>query len=237
VGNTSVPVVIRNNNPAALSLMRPGTGEFAEQQEGYVGATPRPKAEGGYYAKYKTPEHGVAANAELLKRYGQRGINTPDQIVRKWSVNPAAHANYSRTIQRALGVSGNTRLNLNDPEVQAKVLEAQSGHESGRGKSIYTPDVIRRGVNRQFESSPTGSDAVARYNEFRNRFDHFSGAAGATISADRATNNQNVKVDAPINITVRDGAEAKRVASSGINNAVKAGAALKPSRMQSGPAR
>jgi hypothetical protein len=59
-----------------------------------------------------------------------------------------------------------------------------------------------------------------------------------TVSADRSnTNNQNMKVDAPININVRDAAEAKRVAATGVGNAVKAAAAVQPARMQAGPAR
>jgi hypothetical protein len=78
------------------------------------------------------------------------------------------------------------------------------------------------------------NDAVARYNAARDRMDQGSG----TISADSGySNNQNVTVQAPININVRDGAEAKRVAASGIGNAVKAGASVQPARMQAGPAR
>lgn len=148
-----LPVVIRNNNPAALSLMNPGSGkEFAEKQEGYVGATARPANEGGYYAKYATPEHGVAANAKLLEKYGQNGVNTTDAIVRKWSTDTGAHAAYSKRLQAALGVDGSTPLDLNDKEVQRKILMAKSAHESGTGKAIYNEDTFRRGVNREFGS-------------------------------------------------------------------------------------
>lgn len=148
-----LPVVIRNNNPAALSLMKPGSGEFAERQEGYLGATPRPANEGGYYAKYATPEHGIAANAKLLERYGDQGVNTPDAIVRKWSTDTNAHSAYSKRLQEALGVSGDTTIDLKDKGIQQKILMAKSAHESGAGLPIYSEDTFKRGVNREFKNN------------------------------------------------------------------------------------
>lgn len=147
-----LPATIRTNNPAALSVMHPGSGkEFAERQPGYVGFEPRPKKEGGGYAKYATPEHGTHASSELLSRYGQKGVNTPDKIVRRWSTQKSAWKSYSRSLQKALGLkSGHQKIDLSDPEVRAKVLEAKSGHESGAGVPIYTAETFRRGVRGEY---------------------------------------------------------------------------------------
>jgi hypothetical protein len=228
VGNTRVPVVIRNNNPAALSLMRPGSGEFAERQAGYVGATRRPRNEGGYYAKYATPEHGVAANAELLKRYGRRGINTPDRIVRTWSEDRRAHPAYSRRIQAALGVSGNTRLDLNDPDVLQKILMEKSAHESGRGKPIWSEDVFRRGVRREFGPSPANSNAGGPANNFLGWKQKQESEAQ---SYKPQANNMNV--NAPISINVAKSTEAPAATARAVQTAVNR---VRPARMQASPA-
>ena len=147
-----LPVVIRNNNPGALSIMGDKGGEFAELQAGYVGKTARPANEGGYYAKYATPEHGVAANAKLLEKYGKKGIDTPEAIVRKWSTDSSAWDSYAKKIAKELGIKPGDKIDLSNPEIQAKVLMAKSAHESGTGKPIYTPETFMRGTKREFES-------------------------------------------------------------------------------------
>lgn len=158
-----LPVVIRNNNPAALSLQYPGSGrEFAEKMPGYIGATPRPANEGGYYAKYATPEHGIYANSQLLKNYGRSGVNTPDAIVRKWSTDRSAWPAYSQKLQQALGVGGGDQVDLNDPEVRRKILMAKSAHESGAGQPIYNEDTFKRGVAGEFKGAKKEGEAQGK---------------------------------------------------------------------------
>ena len=87
----NLPVTIRNNNMGAISLADE-SNTFVTGMAGFIGMTPRPANEGGYYAKFASPEHGVAAASKNLENYGSKGINTPYAIVKKWareSSNPS----------------------------------------------------------------------------------------------------------------------------------------------------
>lgn len=146
----SVPVSIRNNNMGAISITGSIDKSWAARQPGFVGTSPRPKNEGGHYAKYATPEHGVAAASNLLKRYGSNGINTPIEIVSKWAA--AGHEAYARTLVKYLNQAGfnvdkDTALDLNNKRVRLAILKAKSAHESGLGKPVYKSDVFLRGVD------------------------------------------------------------------------------------------
>lgn len=146
-----LPVSIRNNNMGAVSIVGDIDSSWAAKQPGFVGTTPRPANEGGYYAKYATPEHGVAAASKLLELYGNRGINTASAIVRKWSVDRGAHNSYQNTLVKYLkeagfNVDANTPLDLSNPAVRVAVLKAKSSHESGAGTPVYSDHVFNRGV-------------------------------------------------------------------------------------------
>ncbi len=153
--NRRLPVSIRNNNMGAVSIVGDIEGSWAARQPGFVGTTPRPANEGGYYAKYATPEHGVAAASRLLERYGQQGVNTPLAIVSKWSTDRSAYNSYAGTLVRYLkeagfNVGANTVLDLSDPNVRLAILKAKSHHEAGAGMPVYADAVFERGVNYQF---------------------------------------------------------------------------------------
>ena len=165
-----LPVSIRNNNMGAVSITGDIKSSWAAQQPGFVGTTKRPAAEGGHYAKYATPEHGVAAASRLLERYGQQGINTPEAIVKKWSTDTKAHGAYARTLSKYLTESGieagvDTPLDLTDPKVRIAVLKAKSAHESGAGVPVYVDAVFERGANYRLGSAsgekPRGLAALA----------------------------------------------------------------------------
>lgn len=153
--NSRLPVSIRNNNMGAVSIIGDIGRSWAAQQPGFVGVTARPANEGGYYAKYATPEHGVAAASRLLERYGEQGVNTPLAIVTKWSADTSAHASYASTLVKYLRDSGfdvetSTALDLTDPSVRFAILKAKSQHEAGVGAPVYADAVFLRGVTYQF---------------------------------------------------------------------------------------
>lgn len=144
-----LPASIRLNNMGAVSIVGNIDKSWAAKQAGFVGAVSRPKREGGYYAQYATPEHGVAAASKLLERFGRKGVNTPTEITKKWAAEPG---NYPNVLVRFLKQAGynvgkNTPLDLSDPNVRLAILKAKSAHESGVGKPIYSEDVFLRGVN------------------------------------------------------------------------------------------
>lgn len=156
--NRRIPVSIRNNNMGAVSIVGDIEGSWAARQPGFVGTTPRPANEGGYYAKYATPEHGVAAASRLLERYGQQGVNTPLAIVSKWSADRSAHSSYAGTLVRYLkeagfNVGSQTALDLSNPTVRLAILKAKSHHEAGAGMPVYADAVFERGVNYQFSQT------------------------------------------------------------------------------------
>lgn len=183
-GGKRTPVAIRNFNPGAISLG--DSNAFVEGMPGYAGKTPRPRNEGGYYALFESPEAGVNAAAMNLRSYGRKGINTPDQIVRRWSTDPGAHSAYSKRLQSALGVSGKTPVDLNDHDVLAKIIAAKSAHESGRGKAIYDEETFRRGVRGQLPEGPHLPDL--------SKIGPQSSRSSSSSYADHSTTNIKIKV-------------------------------------------
>lgn len=157
-GGRRAPVAMRNNNMGAVSIM--GRSGWAADQPGYVGRTPRPKAEGGSYAKYATPEQGVFAASNLLTRYGAAGRNTPLAIASKWSTDRKAWGSYAKTIARYAGVGPNDTIDLNDPDMRARVLMGMSAHESGAGVPVYNDEVFLNGVNGSWDRGYAGWDAA-----------------------------------------------------------------------------
>lgn len=144
-----LPASLRLNNMGAVSITGNVAKSWAAKQPGFVGVVSRPKNEGGYYAQYATPEHGVAAASKLLERYGRQGTNTPVEITKKWAATPGNYPNVLVKYLKAAGfdVGRNTPLDLSDPEVRLAILKAKSAHESGAGRPTYSEDVFVRGVN------------------------------------------------------------------------------------------
>jgi hypothetical protein len=161
-----IPVSIRNNNPAAISFTGNELASFAARQPGYAGKSKRPANEGGWYAKFSTPEAGIAAASKLLERYGSKGVDTPYAIVKKWSTGATAWNSYAHTLVKYLKAAGwdgdiNTRLDLSNPEVRKAILMAQSAHESGIGKPVYNEDVYSRALRGELGIDHNEGDSEA----------------------------------------------------------------------------
>lgn len=150
--NKRMPAAIRLNNMGAVSIVGNVSKSYGARQAGFVGTVKRPAAEGGYYAQYATPEHGVAAASNLLVKYGRSGTNTPVQITRKWAAEPGNYPNVLVKYLNQAGISAdrNTRLDLNDVNTRIAILKAKSAHESGFGKPVYSDSVFQKGVNMPF---------------------------------------------------------------------------------------
>jgi hypothetical protein len=119
----SLPRGMRNFNPGNIE-----DGAFARSQPGYVGSD-------GRFAKFDTMEHGVGAQAGLLGKYGEKGVNTVTAIVNRYappSENGKATENYIRFVAGNLGVDANAPLNLADPNIRQKLALTMSQFENGR---------------------------------------------------------------------------------------------------------
>lgn len=120
VADASAPRGIRNNNPLNIEA-----GDFTKGQPGFAGSD-------GRFAKFETPEHGVAAASKLLDVYEQKhGLNTVAGIVNRWA--PPSDGN--NTMAYAADVAGRLGIDPNAPvpkEMRPQLIAAMAHHENGR---------------------------------------------------------------------------------------------------------
>lgn len=115
----NAPRGIRNNNPLNIEA-----GDFTKSQPGFAGSD-------GRFAKFETPEHGIAAAHKLLDIYDQKhGINTVAGIVNRWA--PPSDGN--NTMAYAADVAGRMGIDPNAPlpkEMRPQLIAAMARHENG----------------------------------------------------------------------------------------------------------
>lgn len=126
----------RNNNPGNL------------EYRGQAGAVP--EAGSGRFAKFESPTEGVAALAKQLQLYGQRGLDTINEIINKYA--PAGENNtkaYIDNLTRRLGVAPDEELDLSNPQLLSDLIKGISRYESGsdflRDEDVMT-GISRAGV-------------------------------------------------------------------------------------------
>ncbi len=141
------PRGLRNNNPGNLM--------FAHQ--------PGASAASGGFAKFGTPIEGLMALGRQLELYSKHGKDTIASILSTYA--PAKAGNnvpaYISAAVGEVGVSGNQRLNLNNPGILAKFMDAIIRHEnSGRDPYYGRLQGIARTVIR-VENATGGSAIIA----------------------------------------------------------------------------
>jgi hypothetical protein len=112
---------LRNNNPLNLT-----ESEFTRAQPGFAGTD-----SGGRYAKFETPEAGMAAGQHLLGSYLQRGFDTPAEIIERWAPakeNGSATANYVSYVAKRLGIGAHDPVS---PDQVPVLMEAMAEFENG----------------------------------------------------------------------------------------------------------
>lgn len=120
VPNGSAPRGIRNNNPGNL--------QFAGQAGATLESHPQAR-----FARFRTPEEGLAALSRQLQLYGQRGINTTRAIIEKYAPPKENNtASYIRSVSGALGVGAGDVLDTSDPRVLQNLMGAIIRIENGR---------------------------------------------------------------------------------------------------------
>ncbi len=119
--NMALPRGIRNRNPGNLN--------FA----GQAGAT-KESGPGGRFAVFGTMQEGVAALVRQIMLYVNRGRNTIRKILEVYA--PAFENNtgaYINAVSRALGISPDTPLDVNNAQQVMGLVKAIAEHESGKG--------------------------------------------------------------------------------------------------------
>src|SRR6185312_6501253 len=85
----------------------------------------------GRFAKFQTPDHGVAAASSLLDNYGGKGLNTVAGIIGRWA--PASDGNnvsaYAADVAGKLGLDPNAPI---PPEMKPQLIAAMAQHENGK---------------------------------------------------------------------------------------------------------
>lgn len=116
-----LPLGLRTNNPGNL---RPG----------------------GRQARYATPEEGIAALGDQLRRYGKRGWNTVSSILSRYAP-PSENdtAAYVAAVSRATGFAPGQALDLNDARTLQKLSAAIIKHENGYNP--YSDSQIMASIN------------------------------------------------------------------------------------------
>lgn len=130
------PLGIRNNNPGNLRSW-PGAGTS------------------GGFARFATPEAGLAAMSKNLLGYQDRyGISTIGGIVNRWA--PASDGNnvgaYESDVAKRTGFGINQRLNLHDPQTLQALVTAITQHENGQ--QPYTPEQLASAIASALRDAP-----------------------------------------------------------------------------------
>lgn len=128
IGGKSEPLGIRNNNPG--NLRRWGDA---------------PVVNG--FARFDTPEAGIAAMTGNLQSYGRKGYNTIGKIINRWA--PESDNNntgaYVAHVSRMTGFAPNQPLDMNDQATMEKLVAAIIQRENG--KNPYDKEMISGAVS------------------------------------------------------------------------------------------
>jgi hypothetical protein len=144
---------MRNNNPGNLEA-----NSYTAAMPGYVGSD-------GRFAKFATPEAGIAALKRNLGAYAAKGISTPFDVASTWappSEKSNDPASYSKTIARELGVHPGDKINLSDPATQEKVAQAIAKVENGASGGSRGPSQSSGPMPTQnAEAAPVAASAAS----------------------------------------------------------------------------
>lgn len=98
----------------------------------------------GAFEQFETPELGIRAAARNIRTYGQRGLQTVNDIISTWApVSENNTAVYIQNVASRMGVDPNQTLDLNDTDTMVKLISAMTISENGRAGD---ESIIRRGV-------------------------------------------------------------------------------------------
>lgn len=154
--DTSRPRTIRCNNPWALNV-----SEWQKSYPGFVGQTaPDGSANANKTSIYETPEQGVAAGWDLLRRYAGGGHDTVGEIINRYG----GGQDYSRYLNFVLDKTGfteDTSINLNNDAQLLKLAKAMFRYEAGQAPP-WTDQQILYGfkLGRQYAGGPAARPAA-----------------------------------------------------------------------------
>ena len=128
------PVAIRFNNPGALN-----TATWICNLPGYIDAAET--TPGNSTARFDTPEHGVAAYWELLRRYRMRGITTVGSIITTYGGGQDYSAYLSYVCEHS-GLSRGDVIDLHDDPQLLRLAKAMFQYEAGQPTPLTDAQII-----------------------------------------------------------------------------------------------
>jgi hypothetical protein len=140
--DATLPRGLRNNNPLNIEA-----GDFTKGQPGFVGSD-------GRFARFETPDQGIAAASKLLDTYESKyGLNTPAGIIGRWAPQGENNsAAYAATVAKKLGIGPNDPIT---PEMRPRLIAAMSEVENGRPAAPTAAPQIASAL-----TAPTGEAAL-----------------------------------------------------------------------------
>jgi hypothetical protein len=139
---SKLPAGMRNNNPGNLKF-NPDV-----KWEGLVGPSENTD-QGDFQAVFNSPLMGMRATAKLLtNKYKKYGLNTFSKIIQTPNIGwtPGASAAQVENAAKQAGFGPNDVLDLDNPEILAKVMRGIIAQEHGPSASLYSDDLIKQGI-------------------------------------------------------------------------------------------
>jgi len=131
---------IRNNNPGNIDWKSDVPWKGMDQP-----------AHDGRFIRFETPEDGLRAMARVLRNY-QRKYNlfTLNKIISRWAP-PSENdtQRYVSTVSKIANIDPNQKIDLNNDELLADLMEAMIKVENG--SNPYNRDMILRGIQMEKE--------------------------------------------------------------------------------------
>lgn len=133
------PVSIRFNNPGALN-----TAAWVRRMPGFLSeleTTP-----GNSTARFATPEQGVAAWWELLRRYRDLGKTTVGQIVTQYG-GGQDYSEYAAFVEKRSGLPLSSPVSLDNDRQLITLGRAMFWYEAGKARSDLSDAQLIKGFN------------------------------------------------------------------------------------------
>jgi hypothetical protein len=134
----SVPVSIRMNNPGAINV-----APWVRTYPGFTGSavtTP-----GNPTVSFSTPEHGVAAWWELLRRYRNNGVRTLKGVIYRYcgSGRPKEAQDYLTFVMHRTGLRENAVVDIFNDHRLLPIARAMFRMEAGFETPLTNPQILR----------------------------------------------------------------------------------------------
>jgi hypothetical protein len=130
----------RNNNPCNV-----------RQVAGVHWRGERAQDDDPAFEEFESSRMGIRCAAKVFLAYQRKHhLQTVRQLITRWAPGTENDTeSYVRDVAKRLSIDANSPLNLEDPFLMRRLVEAVITHENGR--NIYTHDVVVDGVRAAYE--------------------------------------------------------------------------------------